>query len=144
MLAQLLQERKDMALLIVRLALGLIFLMYGWRHVTDLAGYTEAFVKWQIPFAHGVAPLVAWLEVLGGLAVLLGIFTRYSGLLLAIVMAVATFVAKLPAGLAAGKDPLGLSRFWDIDFSLFALGVVLLLMGPGKFALEQWLFKREL
>lgn len=145
MLAKLLQERRDMALLMVRLAFGLIFLMYGWRHIVDLAGYTDAFVnRYYIPLPHVMAPFVAWLELLGGFAALLGIFTRYIGLLLAITMVVATFTAKLPAGLAAGQDPLGLSRFWDIDFALFTLGVVLLLMGPGKFALEQKLFKREL
>ncbi|MBI3460420.1 DoxX family protein [Candidatus Acetothermia bacterium] len=145
MLAKIVQDRRDLALLLIRIAFGVIFFFYGWRHITGLEGYTDAYAnRFHIPFPSFFAPLVASLEIVGGAAALLGIFTRYVGLLLAIVMVVSTLTGKLPAGLAQGRDLLGITGFWDIDFSLFTMGVALLLMGPGKFAVEQLIFKREL
>jgi putative oxidoreductase len=80
MLAKLIQDRRDLALLLVRIAFGLVFFVFGWRHVSGLEGYTNAFVaRFHIPLAGITAPLVAWLELLGGAAALLGVFTRYAG-----------------------------------------------------------------
>ena len=145
MLARIFHNSQDMALLLLRLAGGLIFFVYGWRHVADVTGFTEAFAnRFHIPLAGLFAPLVAWVELLGGLAVVVGIFTRYAGLLLAVVMVVSTLQVKLPAGLAADRDLLGLTGFWDLDLSLFAMAGALILMGPGRFALESRFSQREL
>ncbi|MBI3659675.1 DoxX family protein [Candidatus Acetothermia bacterium] len=145
MLAKIFQDQRDIALLLIRIAFGLIFCLYGWRHVTGLEGYTATFAnRFHIPFPNVLAPLVAWVELLGGAAALFGFFVRYAGILLAVVMVVSTFAVKLPAGLAKGGDILGLTGFWDVDLSLFTMGITLLLMGPGRYALEQFIFKREL
>ena len=146
MLAKLFVEKKDLALLIIRIAFGLIFFFYGWRHLEGLDRYVQTFTRAQIPFPEMLAPFVAGLELVGGAVAFLGIFTRYAGLLLAIVMIVSTLTVKLPGGLAQNprRDPIGITGAWDIDFALFTMGVVLLLMGPGKYALEHLIFKREL
>ncbi len=145
MIARIFHNSQDAALLLLRLACGLIFFVYGWRHVADVASFTEAFAnRFHIPLAGLFAPLVAWVELLGGLAVIVGVFTRYAGLLLAVVMVVSTLQVKLPAGVAAGRDLLGLTGFWDLDLSLFVMGVSLLLMGSGRFALERKLFRGEI
>ena len=145
MLARLIQDKQDLALLIVRVALGMIFIIYGWRHVAGLEGYTNAFANnFGIPLPEIMAPLAAYTELLGGAAVLLGVLTRYAGAALAIVMVVSTLTVKLPQGLANGNDFLGLTGVWDIDLSLFAMGVALLLVGPGAYSLERKLFGREL
>jgi len=152
MLAKWIQERRDLALFLVRLAFGLIFLLFGGRHVTNLEGYTSTFTNAGIPAPQVLAPIVAYLEILGGAAAILGIFTRYAGGLLAIVMIVSSTTVKMPAAFSINpqtntvraRDFLGLTNFWDIDLSLFTMGVVLLLMGPGRWALEYALFKREI
>lgn len=154
MLANLFKENRDLALLVIRAAFGLIFTMYGWNHVQGLNGYTNFFKSINIPAAEVVAPLVAWVEFLGGLAALLGIFTRYAGLALAIVMVVSSATVKIPnvfatdpvTGASRAQDILGLTNGggWNLDFCLFAMGVALLFLGPGKIALEMALFKKEL
>lgn len=145
MLAKWINERKGAALLMARVALGLVFIAYGWNHVVGMGGFIDAFSqRFHIPFPELLAPLTAWAEFLGGIAVLLGAFTRYAGLALAIVMVVSTFTVKLPAGLERGGSFLGLAGAWDLDLALFALGIALLLLGPGRLSLEMALFKREL
>jgi putative oxidoreductase len=136
---------RDVALLVLRLALGVVFLDYGWHHLFGVSGFTDAFAnRFHIPLAEFSAPLVAGVEFFGGLAAVLGIFTRYAGFFLAVTMIVSTLQVKLPAGLAQGRDPLGLIGSWDLDLSLYAIAVALLLMGSGRFSLSQQLFKREI
>lgn len=130
----------DLSLLILRVALGLIFIVFGWLHVTGLEGYTQMFDE-QFGFvAPGLlALLAAWAELIGGITVLLGIFTRLGAGLLAIVMLVAMIFVKIPAGLAAGNDILGLTQFWDKDLALFAIAVVLVISNAGAYALRRYL-----
>jgi putative oxidoreductase len=136
---------RDVALLVLRLTLGLVFLDYGWHHLLGVSAFTDAFAnRFHIPLAELSAPLVAGVELFGGLAAVLGIFTRHAGFLLAITMIVSTLQVKLPAGLAQGRDPLGLIGFWDLDLSLFAIGIALLLMGSGRLSLAWLLFRREI
>lgn len=145
MLARLVRDKQDWALLLMRVALGLIFIVYGWRHVVGLEGFTNAFAnQFNIPWPAITAPLAAYVELLGGVAVLLGVLTRYAGAALAIVMVVSTLTVKLPTGLENGNDILGLSGFWDLDLALFTMGIALSLAGPGAYALERGLFGREL
>jgi len=135
----------DLALLLLRVSFGLIFAIYGWLHVVDVAGFTDAFAnRFNIPFASISAPFVAWVEFLGGIAAMLGIFTRYSGLLLAITMVVSTLVVRMPAGLQEGRDFLGLIGHWDFDLILFSVGIALMILGPGKYSVEKFVLKREL
>jgi len=153
MLANLFKDNRDLALLVIRIAFGLIFALFGWRHVQGLQGYIGLYTSIGIPAPDLMAPFVAWIELLGGLAALVGIFTRYAGLLLAIVMVVSSATVKIPGafqidpatGASRAQDLLGLTNGggWNIDFCLFAMGVALLFLGPGKIALEMALFKKE-
>lgn len=153
MLARLIREQTDLALLVLRVGLGLLFLVKGWLHVTGLEGYTNAFANnFGIPIPQVLAPLTAYVELIGGAATLLGVLTRYAGGALAIVMAVATLQVRLPAafrvnpetGEARAQDFLGLNGFWDLELSLFILALALFLAGPGAYSLERALFRREL
>ncbi len=70
------------ASLAARVLLSAIFVTSGINKVSGYAG-TQAYME-----SHGLPgsllPLVIALEVIGGLAVLLGVFSRYAGLALAI------------------------------------------------------------
>jgi putative oxidoreductase len=67
--------------LVARILLSAIFVTAGINKVSGYSG-TQAYME-----AHGLPgtllPLVIALEVVGGLAVLLGVFSRYAGLALA-------------------------------------------------------------
>ncbi|MBL0467476.1 DoxX family protein [Aeromonas veronii] len=74
-------KMKDVALLAGRVLLALMFVMAGWSKIGGYAG-TQGYME-----AMGVPgfmlPLVILLELGGGLAVVLGLFTRSLSVLLA-------------------------------------------------------------
>lgn len=83
-------KMKDVALLAGRVLLALMFVMAGWSKIGGYAG-TQGYME-----AMGVPgfmlPLVILLELGGGLAVVLGLFTRSLSVLLAGFTLMAAFI----------------------------------------------------
>ncbi|MFM5716285.1 DoxX family protein [Aeromonas allosaccharophila] len=83
-------KMKDLALLAGRVLLALMFVMAGWSKIGGYAG-TQGYME-----AMGVPgfmlPLVILLELGGGLAVVLGLFTRSLSVLLAGFTLMAAFI----------------------------------------------------
>lgn len=82
--------------LIVRLVLGVAFATTGWGKLQDLNTVGGFFESLGIPAPHAAAMIVSSIELVGGVMLLLGLGTRVAALLLAGVMAVAIWTAKLP------------------------------------------------
>ncbi|MCF5846103.1 DoxX family protein [Aeromonas veronii] len=83
-------KMKDVALLAGRVLLALMFVMAGWSKIGGYAG-TQGYME-----AMGVPgfmlPLVILLELGGGLAIVLGLFTRSLSVLLAGFTLMAAFI----------------------------------------------------
>lgn len=62
--------------LVVRLVFGYFWLETGIAKVHNLDGFTQRFVGWHIPYPAFNAGLSAWTELLGGLFIMLGLFSR--------------------------------------------------------------------
>ena len=83
---RLLPLNTDLALLILRVVLGIIMVYHGWPKLTDLGGTIGGFTSMGIP-APAVAAIFATIaEVVGGLLMLVGAFTDIAGLLFALDM----------------------------------------------------------
>lgn len=116
----------------VRVAMAIIFIAAGYGKFTGgAAGVAGYFSQVAIPMPSVAAPLIIALELLGGIALLIGLFARWIGLLFAIEFIVAAFYVKMPAvGWAASR----------LDLMLLAGGILLFLAGPGRLAVdEMWL-----
>ncbi|HEH9427581.1 TPA: DoxX family protein [Aeromonas sobria] len=83
-------KMKDLALLAGRVLLALMFVMAGWSKIGGYAG-TQGYME-----AMGVPgfmlPLVILLELGGGLAIVLGLFTRSLSVLMAGFTLMAAFI----------------------------------------------------
>jgi putative oxidoreductase len=119
---------KSWALLVLRIAAGIIFIYHGYGKLFGGAPGMEAFTgmvaKIGFPLPMLFAYAAALSEFVGGIMILLGVFTQYAAIFTAIVMFVAlVFVKKfnLPAA--------------DPDIALLAISIALALMGGGKFSL---------
>jgi len=118
----------------LRVAVGTVFLMHGGQKlfVWGLAGTTEAMATMGIPLPQVAAIVVTAVEFLGGLAILLGFFARWAGLLLAIDMAVAILAVRLNGGFFA-------PRGFEFEFTLLGAALTLAALGSGGVSLDQML-----
>src|SRR5438094_9987767 len=81
----------------VRIVMGLIFVTAGWSKIANGFGAVAAnFGKMGMPAPGITGPSIALLELIGGALLLVGIAGRWPGLLFALDLDVATFLAKPP------------------------------------------------
>ncbi|HYV67810.1 MAG TPA: DoxX family protein [Myxococcales bacterium] len=121
--------------LLVRLFVGYFFLETGWGKVQNLKSMTERFAEWGIPAPAFNATLSGWTELVGGLLLVLGLFTRLISIPLFINMVVATLAVRL-------KKVGGLDDFAELDEPLYALAFLwLFFAGPGWVSLDHVLDK---
>lgn len=116
-------RNRALGLLLIRLGTGLVFLMHGWMKVNNLSGVEGMFIHFGLGGPVGI--FIAWLEVIGGLALILGVATRIFGALFAIEMLVAIF---LTGGAAVGYKPHELELF----LLLVSLGIAF--AGSGSYS----------
>ncbi len=124
---RLLPLNTDLALLIVRVVLGIIMIYHGWPKLTNLGGTIEGFTGMGVPLPALAAIFATVAEVLGGLLMLAGAFTDIAGLLFAIDMLGAiTFVHA--------KNGFGGQGGMEFPLALLAMALAIALAGPGRYA----------
>ncbi|SDL62842.1 DoxX family protein [Tessaracoccus oleiagri] len=125
-------------LAVLRIALGLIFAAHGWQKFNEwtIAGTTAAFGDMGIPMAGIAAPLVATVELVGGIALILGVLSRPVALLLALDMIGALLMVHLPFGMFVANNGV------ELVLALGAGAAAIALIGPGAFSVDKVLFGR--
>jgi putative oxidoreductase len=119
--------------LLVRVVFGYFWLETGIAKVHNIAGFTQRFVGWGIPFPAFSATLSAWTELVGGLLLMLGLLTRLVCIPMLINMAVAVT-------LVVSSNLMGLDDYVEADEVVYSLIFFWLLMaGPGKVSVDTWL-----
>ena len=128
----------DAGLATLRVALAITFFAHGAQKVFQfgIAGVTQGFTQMGIPLPAISAPLVAGLELVGGLLLLFGLFTRPIALLLAIDMVGAALFVHL-------KNGFFLPNGFEFTFILFAVSVALVMTGPGELSLDAVIANRR-
>jgi putative oxidoreductase len=125
-----------LALLLLRLGLGIIFIYHGYPKLfTHLHETVQAFPKMGFPFYF--AYVAGVLEFFGGCLLILGLFTRIAALLLAGEMATAILRVHLPQG--------GWMAVNNYQFPLaLAVGAfTLATVGAGAISLDRAIFKNK-
>jgi putative oxidoreductase len=130
---QIFEKLKPLALLLLRVGVGGIFLFEG---------YLKLFVspaKWLVWFPqHGFPPYFAYvaggMEFFGGILLILGLVTRVAGLFLAVEMGVAVWKVKLPHSGIHDVDGYGLPLMLALaSFTLAAVGAGLVSVDAATF-----------
>lgn len=120
----------DLGLLLIRLGIGGIFLSHGWSKLANIEGTISFFS--QLGIDPILTYIVAIAEFLGGISMILGLFTRWSGIGLAFIMAGAILLLKIGDGF---------SGEYELILLLSSLGVSL--SGSGAYSIEKTLYQKS-
>jgi len=118
-------------LLLLRCVVGFVFVMHGGAKLFSygLAGTVGAFEQMGVPLPAVSAPVVTAVELLCGAALILGAWTRWAGLLLAVDMTVAILLVRLQGGFFAPDG-------FELELTLLACVLALAATGPGSISVD--------
>lgn len=140
-------------LLLLRALVGWEFLEAGWAKFQGENWFAD--IVEQFPFPFSVVPaeiswqMATWFELLGGIALIIGLATRFFSLSLLILTVVAILSVHWPAEWhTLGDLALGYV-LTDKGYGNFKLPLILLVMltpliflGPGKLSFDGWIRRR--
>jgi len=131
---QSLEKLKPLALLLLRLALGIIFISHGYPKLfVNLWGTVQMFQHMGFPgyFAY----IAGVFEFFGGILLIAGLFTRIAGFLLACEMAVAVARVHIPQG------PITQVKNYEFPLALATACFVLATVGAGLISLDHAIYR---
>ena|SRR5579862_9382671 len=122
--------------LLGRLAVGLLFMSTGWGKVHDIPKVTHFFETLGIPLPGLNAVVVGFSELVGGSALVVGLFTRLAAVPLIVSMVVAILTAKV-------GDLHGLFDLVGFDeFTYLVVLMMIVVLGPGRVSLDAILCRK--
>jgi putative oxidoreductase len=134
--------RRNLPMMLVRVMVGLVFLTEGiLKFVRPEELGAGRFATIGLPFPQVLAPVVAGIEIVGGLAVMLGIYAGDAALALLAVIVMALVTTKLPILIGRPLGPFALTKLAHyglasflhegrVDFCML-LGTVAVLLDAG-------------
>ena len=131
------QRFSDLALLLVRVFVGLFLIWNVWGNITDgarMQEFASFLAKHQFPAPEILARVSAYLQLAIGVGFVLGLFTRWAGIVCAIVFVVAIAMVDRFGGMR-GVFPSG---------CLFVIGLYLATYGAGRFSVDSALGANDL
>ncbi|ARK30209.1 DoxX family protein [Halalkalibacter krulwichiae] len=124
-------NKNELGLFIVRVVVGLTFFFHGLDKfqsgIANIAGWFES-----IGLPGFLAYIVAIIELVGGLAMVLGIGTKVIGALFAIIMVGAILTTKWPEGFLGG---------FELDVILLAASIQLIISSSQSFSIGAYFNK---
>jgi len=135
----------DLATLILRLSLGVIMISHG---IPKIKKREVLGKKWNDHY--GVPKATIWLtgilQIVGGLALLVGLFTSLTSLILVLDMLAALFVCVFNSHHREPFNSVTPVKGWDVNLLLVGALFAVMLLGGGKWSLDAllslspWLF----
>jgi putative oxidoreductase len=124
---------------LLRIVVGFLFAAHGWQKFNQftIAGTQGAFAQMGVPAADLVAPVVAVLELVGGIALILGLLARPFALLLTLNMLGALVLVHATAGVFVEAGG------FELVLILAAAALAVALVGPGRLSVDSLLFGRK-
>ena len=127
-------HNPDLAILFLRIAVGIVFMNAGWQKIQNMEGVIAFFASFGL--ASYLAYFVTYIEFIGGIFILLGVFSQYFAFILAIDMVVATIKVHFVNGFSNIGG-------YEYTLMLFFILFTLFFLGDGKYSLTK-LFKRKI
>lgn len=125
------ERQVETALLVLRVAVGVIFFVHGYQKffTMGVGGVAGFFGSVGVPLPGLIAPAISTLETFGGLALILGLLTRWIAPFFVLDMAGAIYFVHWGNGFFAPKGI-------ELVMLLGASALALALAGPGRFSVD--------
>jgi putative oxidoreductase len=131
---EILEKLKPIALLLLRVGLGIVFVFHGYPKLfTHTHDMMAAFQRMGFP-AYFVY-IAGVIEFFGGIVLILGLFTRIAALLLACEMAIAILKVHLPQG------PITEVKIYEFPMVLALACFALATIGAGMISLDHAIYR---
>jgi putative oxidoreductase len=117
-------------LLVLRLVVGVTFLLHGIDKLGDMSGTEQFFASLDIPAPGLMAPVVAVIETVGGVLLIVGLATPLIGLALAGDMLVALLTAHVDQGFFVDEGG------FELVLLLGGASLAIALTGAGRFSVD--------
>ena len=139
---------RDLGMLILRLAGLYLAIGHGWGKIVGLAtgqsGFAEGVAKLGFPLPVLFAWAAALAECAGGIAVALGVFTRWAAVFAGATMLVAAFLqhhafARFLSWVGAAPATEDQLKAWgnpEMAILYLLVFVAIALLGPGRFSID--------
>jgi putative oxidoreductase len=123
---------RDVAYTLLRVCVGYILFMHGWSKLTGagVAGVSAYMAKQGLEPSVLFAIAAIFLETVGGICILLGLFTRFFAAALAIEIGIAFLVVHLAKGFSVSKG--GFEYVLLMGVVLFAVAI----RGGGPYSVD--------
>ncbi|OCH82132.1 DoxX family protein [Gordonia sp. UCD-TK1] len=123
---------RSAGILIGRVALGVIFLAHGLQKFQQngWTGPQTGFDMMGVPAASFSAFVVTWLEILGGIALIVGLLTPVVAALFTLDMIGALFIAHVDNGIWVSDGG------YEFVLALGAGALLLAVIGAGRFSVD--------
>ncbi len=126
-------HNPDLGILFVRIALGLVFISAGWMKITSIQETVGFFGMISLP--AWTAYFVAYAEFIGGILFVLGLFTRYAAIVMAVIMLVAVKILFAKGFSMANGG-------YEYPLVLMLCSIALVTLGSGHYSVAH-LIKRK-
>lgn len=130
--------QQQFGIAILRILAGVVFVAHGAQKifVFGFGGVGGAFAQMGVPMPTVMGPLIGLIELFGGVALIVGLFTRVAAILLACDMLGAIVLVHAAGGFF-------LPRGLEFVLMLFAAAITLLFAGPGALSVDGVLASRR-
>lgn len=135
---------SNLAPLFLRLIIGFGFMAHGWAKISrGTGGFEKLLTQLGVPLPHLLATITPYIELIGGLAIIVGAFVATVSIFLIIIMLVAMFKIHIRYGFSSintiGLTPEG-PQFgppgYEINLLYIAGLISLILTGAGQFSID--------
>jgi putative oxidoreductase len=128
---------EDAGTLVLRLALGVIFLYHGYDKVfvKGMDAITGFMSSLGLPLPTLMAYLLSYGELIGGILLILGLFTYWVSIIDIVIAVVALFTVHITKGFAVGNGG------YEFIMLILAASIFMLTNGAGRYSADAMLEK---
>ncbi|AXL49454.1 membrane protein [Paraburkholderia caffeinilytica] len=130
------ENQKDTVILVARVLLMVLFVMFGWLKLTGFSGTVAYMTSTGAPAPELSAIIAVVMELVVGIALLVGFYTRPLALLLAIYTLGTAFIGHHYWNMTGAMQYDNMIHFYK-NISIMGALLLLCVTGAGKYSIDR-------